>query len=245
MAAPVITTTTSVLDYKQWEYFEYQPYATNTPTSWACPNLPDGLSINTSTGKISGAATVQGVYNVGLTATNGDGTSAALIIPIGIRAAEAGLTRPGVELTYDIQTNKVAIVGGTAESTLFGRVGDTLLMWIRFVKQDTTLDLDVASLGFGLKERDIENTVALGDEWDKFGTGTGTSYGLFVPLEAEKLDGVLSNYESARGKKRFVGFGEIEVVLTSAYEFGPSTIRFTSEDIPLTIAADKVEITPS
>lgn len=49
MSIPVIDTTTNVMGYKQWQYWEYQPYATNNPTSWECPNLPAGLSIDSPT----------------------------------------------------------------------------------------------------------------------------------------------------------------------------------------------------
>ena len=46
---PVINTTTSILGYNQYEGWQYQPYATNNPLSWSCPNLPAGLSIDTPT----------------------------------------------------------------------------------------------------------------------------------------------------------------------------------------------------
>ncbi len=50
MAIPVISATQSVLGYKQWEYFEFQPYATNSPTRWSSNNaLPDGLALDAPT----------------------------------------------------------------------------------------------------------------------------------------------------------------------------------------------------
>ena len=45
--------------------------ATNTPTSYAATNLPSGLSLNTTTGLISGSSTQSGTFNISLTATNG------------------------------------------------------------------------------------------------------------------------------------------------------------------------------
>lgn len=57
--------------------FTYQIQANNSPTSYDASGLPAGLSINNSTGLISGTPTTPGSYTVGLTASNagGDGTA--------------------------------------------------------------------------------------------------------------------------------------------------------------------------
>lgn len=55
----------------------YQIAASNSPTSYAASNLPVGLALNTSTGEISGTPTVGGVSTATLTASNGNGASAA------------------------------------------------------------------------------------------------------------------------------------------------------------------------
>src|SRR5207302_11350065 len=98
MAAPVINTTTSVLGYKQYEEWEYQPWASNTPTSWSSSTLPPGLAINGSTGLISGAATLAGVFIVGIIATNADGDSAPVNLTIGIEPVE-GSNNQGIDAT--------------------------------------------------------------------------------------------------------------------------------------------------
>ncbi|MEY3480303.1 MAG: hypothetical protein RIQ71_1078 [Verrucomicrobiota bacterium] len=61
--------------------FSYQIVATNNPTSYAASGLPPGLSINTTSGVISGTPTTPGAYTVGLTASNanGDGTATLTI----------------------------------------------------------------------------------------------------------------------------------------------------------------------
>src|SRR5205807_5317813 len=54
--------------------FSYTITATNNPTSFSASPLPAGLTINTSTGLISGTPTGAGTTNVTITASNGAGT---------------------------------------------------------------------------------------------------------------------------------------------------------------------------
>lgn len=58
----------------------YQITATNFPTSFSAQNLPNGVSINESTGLISGYPEPMGVYNVTISATNSGGTGSAILI---------------------------------------------------------------------------------------------------------------------------------------------------------------------
>ncbi len=54
--------------------FKYQITATNSPTSFNATGLPAGLTINTSSGLISGTPTSAGTSSVTLSATNSSGT---------------------------------------------------------------------------------------------------------------------------------------------------------------------------
>jgi subtilisin-like proprotein convertase family protein len=56
--------------------FNYQITATNTPTSYAASNLPAGLSINSTSGIITGIPTLGGSFTIPISATNADGTDA-------------------------------------------------------------------------------------------------------------------------------------------------------------------------
>src|SRR5206468_1150297 len=63
--------------------FSYTIGATNSPNSFNASGLPGGLSVNTSTGVISGTPTSSGTTNVTISATNSAGTgSATLVITI-------------------------------------------------------------------------------------------------------------------------------------------------------------------
>jgi hypothetical protein len=239
MAAPVINTTTSILGYRQWEYFEYQPYATNTPTSWACPLLPAGLSIDEDTGLISGAASQPGVYVLGLTATNGDGTSAPMVLTIGI---EAGAIQPtsGVDLFIDVVTGKVTmtLTGTTSEAALLSvKEDDDLLLYVRFVKAGQILDLDLDELTLFVKELEPDALVATSLAWEKSGSGANSVYLVHAKFDGSLLAGALSNYEEDDGTK-FVGLAEIERVETSAWEGGPETLRVTSRTFGIEIERD-------
>ncbi len=60
--------------------FSYQIIAGKAPTSFASPNLPAGLSINTTTGYITGALSTPGTYNVTIQAANASGTTSATLV---------------------------------------------------------------------------------------------------------------------------------------------------------------------
>ncbi len=75
--------------------FSYQIAATNSPTSYGASGLPGGLSINTSSGLISGTPTASGTFSVGLSATNGSGTgTATLTLTIAASSAKPSITSP-------------------------------------------------------------------------------------------------------------------------------------------------------
>ena len=59
--------------------FSYQIVASNSPTSYSATGLPDGLTVNTATGLISGTPTVLGVFNATIYATNSVGTGSATL----------------------------------------------------------------------------------------------------------------------------------------------------------------------
>ena len=72
--APVITSATSATGVVG-QPFSFAINATNAPYSYKATNLPAGLSIDTTTGLISGVAVTAGTVTVNITATNDGGTT--------------------------------------------------------------------------------------------------------------------------------------------------------------------------
>lgn len=100
--------------------FSYQIFATNNPTSFAATALPPGLSINTTTGVISGTPTTLGTTAVTISATNASGTGSATLT-ISVQPAPPVITSTlnasgstGSAFTYQIlATNNPTSFGAT------------------------------------------------------------------------------------------------------------------------------------
>ena len=60
--------------------FSYQITASNSPTGYGASGLPDGLSIDTSSGIISGTPTSGGDYSVLISASNSQGSTGSFLI---------------------------------------------------------------------------------------------------------------------------------------------------------------------
>jgi autotransporter-associated beta strand protein len=91
--------------------FNYNITGTNYTTSYNASGLPSGLSVNTSTGLISGSASTAGSYPVTLTVINGGGTgSATLNLTVtppapAITSSNMVTAEAQVALTYNITAN--------------------------------------------------------------------------------------------------------------------------------------------
>ena len=83
VTAPPVITSSLTASGSVGSAFTYDIVATNSPTSYNATGLPAGLSINTTTGQITGSVAIAGTYNVTISATNAYGVdSETLVITI-------------------------------------------------------------------------------------------------------------------------------------------------------------------
>src|SRR5207248_4378318 len=91
--------------------FSYTITATNSPTSYNAAGLPTGLSVNTSTGLISGTPTAAGTYSVTISATNAGGMGTATLTitinpaPPVITSSLTATGQVGVAFSYTISAS--------------------------------------------------------------------------------------------------------------------------------------------
>lgn len=78
-SAPVITSPLTASG-TVGQVFTYNITASNTPTSYNAVGLPAGLSVNTSSGAITGTPTIAGTSNVTISATNGSGSDSKTLV---------------------------------------------------------------------------------------------------------------------------------------------------------------------
>ena len=103
--------------------FSYQITASQNPTSFGATGLPDGLSIDTTAGTISGTPTTAGISSVTISASNASGSGAAtLALTINANGQTPAITSPtsasgtvGVAFSYQITA--------TQNPTSFGAIG--------------------------------------------------------------------------------------------------------------------------
>ena len=117
MSAPVISASSSILGFKRNEVFQFQPGATNSPSSWAITSVPSEITIDSSTGLISCTGiNIPGPIVFTVTATNGDGAGTKEFV-IGI-SSESAVPSPstdvGSEWDFDMVTRVLTPLQSTA-----------------------------------------------------------------------------------------------------------------------------------
>lgn len=257
MAKPTILTTQSVLEYPQWLVWAFQPFATNSPTSWICSPLPPGMTFDPAIGRISGAASVPGVYVIAIQAINDDGASDAQVFTIGIDAGSYTAPNDTIDLLWDLPTGEVTNAGGTpqlgSEGTLadgskpplppilFLKAGDTRFINVRPVKAGVTVDIAFGTLSLALREFEPESQILSCSLVARMATGSDTFYRLAVSLAGTALLSALTDGENDNGTE-IVSLAEFSATWTNdlgpdaAPEGWPGGMKTTSLNFGIGIA---------
>lgn len=248
MPVPVIDTTTSILGYPQYQTFEFQPAATESPTSWACTPLPTGVSFNTATGKFTGAGTVAGVTSCSLTATNGSGTSTALIVTIGIEE-NTQLPDQAPAFAIDLGTGMVLPTVGVppeeGDALFWIKEGDLMPILIKFYQSDAYVDFNPSSLKLVLKQYEPESGIlseggaTLNTHFAKLGTLTDASWVMVLDISEAALSTALADNEADAGTF-FYALAEIQWEWTNPFAVGSTPLRRSSRTFLIGVERDLV-----
>ncbi|MES2847792.1 MAG: sugar-binding protein [Bacteroidota bacterium] len=137
--------------------FSYNITASNSPTSYSAIGLPAGLSVNTSTGAITGSPTAAGIFNATVNATNagGTGTKAVTISIVeapgvitcyrapGTITIDGNLNENGWKITRSFSKN---VTGAPNNTATFGVLWDNTNLYVGIKVIDANLYSESANI---------------------------------------------------------------------------------------------------
>jgi len=206
-SAPVITSTLNATA-TNGEAFSYQITATGSPASYGASGLPLGLSLNTASGLISGAAAATGTSNIILSAANLGGTGTAILSltilpaplpnPVGLwgfdetsgsAAADSSgsgrsftlygsYTHTAGQLSDAITFDGSSGYGTTSWGTLTGYSDRSVSLWFK-----TSSTADAAFVSWGSSSSNALSQIGIRSKYIGFiGDATATNYDCTVAI---------------------------------------------------------------
>ena len=145
MPRPIISTYSSVQYGLQNLPIAFHPAAINAPTSWNATSLPPGVTINATTGLISGTPTLAGTFEATVYAINAHGVSDPVIFPFGIISSVSDPAANVTDVVIDLITRQVRLLDVPAAQTYLGaaKFGDTELFRVRWEKRNVPVVLTI------------------------------------------------------------------------------------------------------
>lgn len=261
MAAPTITATQTVLAWAVGQEFSFQLIANNAPTAWrvaAGTFLPNGVLLDTTSGRLYGAGTIAGVWDVRFIASNSDGDSAPFLFTIGlfdvpqnkdvskVATIHTGTWAVTLPDAFAAEAPLGAAVGGV-------RYGDSVTFQVRFVEGAAGQSQTVSevfprllSAKFSIKGLDTDPVFFVTEDWDYKtavvfdGSQYVRRYFVNVDFTNAALFAFLGDYE-AEGGTRANCLCEFQFIFSRYPGAGPGEInRITTQPFLLRVQRDTI-----
>ena len=230
MPAPVINPQSSVPGgLRVGQPFEFGlalAVGSDAATAWAVlDNLPTGLSLNTTTGRVTGIPAVAGVFEVRFTATGTSGTSTAVTVAFGVEAlpyVSAGVMEIDANIDTGVVWNPRITNGG---APLWGTFGDKKVISLGLKKSGILQDLNVYMINVLLRHDDETPPFMISTgAWARTGAGDNTRYNVLLDLGNSKIAEFMADWDGASTKGGFV-FCEIEVIVFAPIPGGSGNVQ--------------------
>lgn len=213
MSQPVLSPITSIHDLVKGQPWGYNTaVASGGPvTQWQADGLPPGITLNSSTGRISGVPTTPGVYVVKLKAGDAsDVWSAPLEFPIGVESLPFEADG-AIRVDVDLQTGRV-FSPDHADVPIYAKAGDKILVAIGFSDKGILQEIPMlALLSMALKvwDDDAEFLPLSDGNFTKVGDYDTTRYLTTLDFDSDRrIRDALDEFENRHGTG-FAGLAEI------------------------------------
>jgi hypothetical protein len=215
-------------------------------------DISAGTIRKVSSGAISGAFSVAGVYVVTVSATNADPATGTREFVFGVSSevavgGEAGSEVDAVVVQIELPSGKVKILGassgevredGFPVSLFTFKEDDTRLLIVQFVDvSGARLDPDPDELRLVLKAFEPEGALISATDFEKVGTGVTAQFNLPVVITGSALAGELSNNEADPGTV-VPCIADFEWERDITHNASPLTLRASSQTFGVTVARD-------
>jgi len=235
---PSVLLSATALGFDKGEVVTIPVFSNSTVEDWNCTALPDGLEFDKELGRISGTATLTGVWVVGITAINTYGTDTNYLT-IEIAEATAGIST-GIDLAVDVETKTVQLLGQPAPvGVVFSVKGkDDVLLFVRFLKRGLTVDLEVTSLVLIIKEDAESAPLVVSSDFSRQNDASGDFFVLRFSPDSSAIDALFTNYEGPV-RTEFQAVAELSWRVVSPWSgVGPRTYTNSSRIFPISVTRD-------
>lgn len=256
MATPTISATQTVLAWAVGQEFSFQLIASGAPTAWrvdAGTFLPNGVLLDTTSGRIYGTGTIAGVWDVRFIASNADGDSDPFLFTLGffdmpqdkdiskVAAINTGTWAVTLPDAFAAEAPLAAAVGGV-------RYGDSVTFQLRFTESaqaQTEVFPRLLAAKFSIKGLDTDPVFFVTEDWAYRtavvydGLRYVRRYFVNVDFTNDALLAFLGDYE-AEGGTRANCLCEFQLIFPRNAAAGSGENRITTQPFMLRVQRDTI-----